>query len=289
MERLIDILPKTIHSLGVHKQYKMQSILFNWAKIVGGDIAAQSFPVAIEFGVLFLSVNNSVWCHHLSMMKHEIIHQVNQFAKDLIVKDVRFKNQSVKEFVKETEPEETEFDLGRRLRDVALTAEELREAERRCADVKEEKLKWRIFNLYKKHLRLNKLKREADWHPCAACGALCPKERTYCHVCGARERTKRIKSIRALLHEVPWATYAEINQYVPCVAEEYIDAKITLLNWYAGEMDKDNAGMSAKILTMLFTGAKHNELSERLIEKTVAKFRRKDYVSASRGRHGSRA
>ena len=68
-----------IHSIGVNKQYKSQLIFFYWSKIVGHDIAAQSKPAELKYGILFLTVKNSVWSHHLSMMKIDIVAKINNF------------------------------------------------------------------------------------------------------------------------------------------------------------------------------------------------------------------
>lgn len=283
MQQITDILPKMVESLGIQKQYKTQLILFYWDKIVGPDIAAQSFPVNVEYGVLFLCVDNSVWCHHLSMMKTDLIQKVNQFIGEALVRDIRFKNHLFRRARAEEDGDKEEKSIGAQLKRVRLEPEEEWRVDAECADIKEDRVKACISRLYRKHLKFNKLKKNSNWHKCAGCDTLCPEDRQYCHVCELERRHINLSKIRQALSDVPWATYAEINRHIPCTPQEYIDAKVTLLHLVSGRIGKEEAyGIEAKMLTMLFTGAKHDALSDRLIQKTLAKFRRKAYVSAFR-------
>lgn len=283
LQKVMDILPKMVESLGFHKQYKAQLILFYWEKIVGTDIAAQSCPVNVEYGTLFISVKNSVWCHHLLMMKTDLIQKVNAFVGDLIVKDVRFKNHLFADKIRSEKTEELEFNLKNELKEITLDRREIEVAAQKCKIVGEDRLKRRIFHVYRKHLILDKYKRMRMWHLCAGCETLCPKEEMYCSICELERKRLKAEKIRGLLREVPWATYGEINQHEACSPEAYIDAKLTLLSQIAEQInDDDERGIPAKTLTMLFTGAKHDELNPQLVQKTMAKFRRKVYVSTPR-------
>lgn len=283
LQAITEIIPKMVDAMGFHKQYRTKLVLFCWNKIVGEEIAAQSAPVSIEFGVLFLSVHNSVWCHHLSMMKPELICKVNQFAGEPIVKDIRFRNQPVSLHLPAEDEAEQTVNFAKEIKRFRLSRDEMEQAERQCAPVEEEKLRKRLLRIYQKQLLLNQCKRLSDWHACACCNALCPKEETHCMVCALEEKQEKLTQIRGLLAEVPWATYGEIHQYVPCTTDEYIDAKVTLLSRLADQIEEDETdSLRVKTLAMLFTGAKHDALNDRLIQSTIAKFRRKTYVSAPR-------
>lgn len=280
MEQVKEILPQMVSSLGINKNYKTQLAIFNWEKIVGKDIAAQSSPLSVEYNVLFISVNNSVWCHHLSMMKADIIFKVNQFVGEPLIKDIRFRTEYFKNKTNDDEQEVEEVNIARELRKVKLDANEVNSAKQLVENVVEEKLQDKIAKLYQKHLAFNKLKKAKQWHKCEKCDTLCPKESQYCSVCKIELKKEKHTAIRKILLEVPWVTYAEVNNYVACTADEYIDAKITLIRIFASNLNLDKGednevNMNLMTLTMLFTGAKHDEVNEKLINKTIAKFRRK--------------
>ncbi|WP_110954555.1 DUF721 domain-containing protein [Anaerosinus massiliensis] len=275
MEKIKEILPKMVTGLGIHKKYKAQMAIFHWEEIVGKDIAAQSSPIQIEYDVLLLSVNNSVWCHHLSMMKADIIFKVNQFIGEPFVKDIRFRTQYDKNKKTALNEENEDINIGKEIRKIQLDRNEIQCAKKIAQNVSEDKLQMRIQRIYQKHLAFNKFKKAKEWHKCEKCDTLCPRENKYCNACKLAIKKKRHEDIRKILLEVPWVTYAEVNKYVPCTADEYIDAKITLLRVFAGHLNKEDNDMDIMMLTMLFTGAKHDEVNDKLIDQTIAKFRRK--------------
>lgn len=280
LEQVKEILPQMVNNLGINKNYKTQLAIFNWEKIVGKDIAAQSSPLSVEYNVLFISVNNSVWCHHLSMMKADIIFKVNQFVGEPLIKDIRFRTEYFKKKTNDEQQEIEEVNIARELRKVRLDANEVNTAKQIVENVVEEKLQDKIAKIYQKHLAFNKLKKAKQWHKCEKCDTLCPKESQYCSVCKIELKKEKHAAIRKILLEVPWVTYAEVNSYVACTADEYIDAKITLIRIFASNLNLDKGedntiDMNLMTLTMLFTGAKHDEVNEKLINKTIAKFRRK--------------
>lgn len=272
-----------IDTLSMQKKYKAQLILFYWAKIVGDDIAAQSTPVNVEYHTLFLSVHNSVWCHHLSMMKVDMIFKVNTFIGEPLIKDIRFRNQPLNAQEKWIEPADKRINLDKELKNIHLDQQEKELAAQYCGQIQEAPLKKRLLQIYAKHLRFKKFKLLHDWHNCANCTTLCPKDQQYCNSCALEKRHVHLANIRKLLREVPWATYAEINQHIPCSIDAYTDAKVSLLNKIAGQINADDSSsLEVKTLAMLFTGARHDMLNDKLIQKTLSKFRRKTYVSASR-------
>lgn len=286
MEQLKDILPKTVEGLKISKQYKAKQALFHWNEIVGNSIAAQSIPLDIEYGTLFIYVKNSVWCHHLMMMKADIIFKFNQFAGEPLIRDIQFRNNYRAIDNQIVLEQEQEDNLGQNLRKIRLSPEELQHVEEITAEIKEEELKKSIKRLYRKQLAFTKYKEQHKYHPCAKCGSLCPNESQYCWFCALEIKQERHRAIRQILASAPWSSYAEVHAYISCSSQEYIDAKITLINLYAGKIvnmkEYQPDDMNLSILTMLFTGAKFDVLSDKLRKKTFAKFRRRQYVSASR-------
>lgn len=283
MKQLRDILPVTLQNLGLTKRYNTEWAMLHWPEIVGRDIAAHAVPVNVQKGTIVLAVNNSVWCHHLSMMKEEIIDKLNGFIGEKLITDIRFQAgylQNDKNINLDNEKMET---INQKLKLVKLDEAEIEQAGYLVRPVAEEQLQRKLFKIIKKHLAFKKLKKLNNWHKCAACDSLCPGELTYCSVCAIEHREKRLSNIRQLLIEAPWLTYAELCKYAECLPEEFIRAKTALILFYTNEM---NSGNSEKLdtltLVMLVTGAKPGDVTEKLMKKTLDKFRRKNYVPTPR-------
>lgn len=283
MQQLANILPDMISSLGINKKYKSNLIIFHWQKIVGNDVALQSTPICIEYGVLFLSVKNSVWSHHLAMMKDEVIQKINNFVEDCLVRDIRFKNHLYSKTNNLKEEDSDLLDLAKELNKIMLSPQEILKSHQECSFISDEAIKKRILNVYQKNLKFNKYKKLQGWHECNNCETLCEDNEEYCKSCALIQRQNKMISIQRELNNVPWATYGEINKYIKCSAHEYIDAKVSLLQQIANSLGViDESSLQAKTLTMLFNGARYEDLSPKLIRKTVTKFRRNNYVSSSR-------
>ena len=122
MNSVGEVLSRTIEALPIRKLFREKQILWSWPEIMGKEIAEQSTAVSIEFGVLYLAIQNSVWCHHLSMMKREIMQKVNAFVGEPLVRDIKFRSwNKVLQRQREPEEETAEYALFDRLRTVSLT------------------------------------------------------------------------------------------------------------------------------------------------------------------------
>ncbi len=263
-----------IHSIGVNKQYKSQLIFFYWSKIVGHDIAAQSKPAEIEYGILFLTVKNSVWSHHLSMMKIDIIAKINHFIGEALVKDIRFRNYEFDDTVKTIEKKNEGPNLGKFLRHVTLEKKEIEQVNQQCELIQDENLRVQLVRLYQKNLKLHKLEKQYDWHPCQKCQVLCPKEQLYCNICERESRHEIEAKIRKILSDVPWARYADIYKYISCSQDMVNKERVKMMQKLVTHVDpEDSSSMDAKTLTMLYRCIPPDQLNEDLIKKTLYKFR----------------
>lgn len=283
MNQLRDILPSTLQNLGLAKRYNTESAILHWPEIVGKDIAVHAVPTSVQRGTLLIAVNNSVWCHHLSMMKEEIIYKLNAFIGEKAIIDIRFQAGYLKKDKNTNQDKEKLETINQKLRFIQLDESELQQASDLAKHTAETKLRQKVFKIIKKHLAFKKLKKLNNWHKCAACESLCPKELTYCSVCSLENREAKLSNIRQLLTEAPWLTYAELCKYLECLPEEFIRAKTALTVFLANEI---NSGRSENLqvltLVMLVTGAKPEDVTENLTKKTLDKFRRKSYVSTPR-------
>lgn len=62
-----------------------------WREAVGDQIASRARPLSFRDGILTVAVSGSAWLQQLSLMKPEIIQNVNEAADEEIVKDIFFK------------------------------------------------------------------------------------------------------------------------------------------------------------------------------------------------------
>lgn len=280
MIKINKIISKAINEKALNKDINLQkftvyNVLYNWEKIVGKDIALQSIPISIDNKILFIAVNSSVWCQHLSMLKDDIIYKINKFAGILLVEDLKFRNQYYSKN-KNNIVEKKEYNLANKIAQVKLTKEENDNIKNLTDNISDEVLRNNIKNVIRKNIAFNKIKNENNWHKCLNCNALCAKQEEYCTVCKIENKNKKASEIRKLLIEAPWLTYAELNKYQKCTPKEFINEKVILLNYYADLVanNKDNK-IYTLTLVMLFNGAKMEEINDNLIQKTLIKFRRK--------------
>ncbi len=282
MKQLGDILFDTLQDLGMAKRYRAESAILHWPKIVGQDIAAHAVPIAVQRDIMVISVDNSVWCHHLSMMKEDVINKVNDFIGEKLIVDIRFKAGYLEKNQNYNQDKENFKTINQKLKLIRLDQEELQEAEALVRNVSEAGLQQKVLNIIKKQMAFTKLKKLNSWHKCSGCESLCPPELTYCTVCSLEDKEKKMGNIRKLLIEAPWLTYAELSKYIECLPEEFINAKTTLIIFFANSVKhSQHDNLEVMTLVMLVTGAKPEDVTEKLVQKTLAKFGRKNYVFTS--------
>lgn len=277
MQKIENILAVTIRNMGIQKKYNAQSVIVHWKKIVGDDIANHSYPVIVQSGILLIAVNNSVWCHHLSMMKDNIITKINDFIGEKLILDIRFQAGNSKNPPKyENTGNEIEYPIKYKLSKIKLNAAELQEIQETAAPVQDNYLKQKIIRIMRKNVALNKLKEEEHWHECSNCCVLCPPEQIHCSVCKLTEKHNVIVKIISTLKEIPWIRHHELNDHIACTDEEFHQAKYTLVSSIGRAIqDGDTDRFNIMIFIMLTTGAKIDGINEAVINKTLDKFRRK--------------
>jgi predicted nucleic acid-binding Zn ribbon protein len=91
-ERIGKILARSLKSLEIDRRLKEESILLNWGRVVGERIASKANPVKVKDSILFVSVENASWRNELMFMKRKIVRELNQWAKDNVIRDIIFTN-----------------------------------------------------------------------------------------------------------------------------------------------------------------------------------------------------
>lgn len=274
MQKMTDIIPMTLRNMGLQKKYNSQSILVHWKKIVGDEIAIHAYPIVVQNGIVVLGVNNSVWCHHLSMMKENIISKINDFIGEKIISDIRFQAGYLQKLQNE---EHTNIDaLRSQKHKIKLDAPDHKIIYQAAENVHDNYLKQKIIRVMRRDFILKKLKKQNNWHQCASCTVLCPPEESYCSVCKLAKKQEVITKIIGTLKQIPWIRHHELNEHIPCTDEEFHQAKYTLVSSIGRAIqDGDTDRFNIMIFIMLTTGAKIEAINEAVINKTLGKFRRK--------------
>ncbi len=101
MGNMYGIYKAILRERGIWDKVKQEEAILKWPELAGEKIASKSKAVKINKGVLWIRVKDSVWLHHLSMMKVQIREKFNEFLDKNLIKDIYF-------FVGEIEAEEKE-------------------------------------------------------------------------------------------------------------------------------------------------------------------------------------
>jgi hypothetical protein len=277
MQKMKDIVSNTIRNLGLQKPYNDQSVIVHWSEIVGDDIAANAYARSVQQGTLMVSVNSSVWSHHLSMMKESIIDKINQFIGYKLIFDIRFQ---AGYFSNSQNEEDTAINtipnIKYQLSKVKLDEYDVQTMQETSNHISDKYLKQKILRIMRKDFALKKIKKQHNWHQCASCTVLCPPEETYCIACTLNKKQKLLYTIINTLKEIPWIRYAELHEHITCTEEEFQQAKYTLTAFISRDIQEgDNDKFKVMSFIMLTTGAKIEAVNDAIINKTLEKFRRK--------------
>lgn len=75
---IADAVSATLQRLGLEGRVRQHDIWRIWPLVVGPQIARHAQPVSVWQGRLIVNVTDSVWLHHLSMMRHRLVRAVNE-------------------------------------------------------------------------------------------------------------------------------------------------------------------------------------------------------------------
>ena len=90
LQKLGDVLQKTLKNLNISRDFTDQNILNAWNKAVGPQISAQTHPDRLRKNTLFVKVSNSIWMHQLQFMKFDIIDKTNKILGKEMIKNIYF-------------------------------------------------------------------------------------------------------------------------------------------------------------------------------------------------------
>lgn len=67
------------------------TVIQRWAEIVGKIISSHTQPLRVKGKVLFVGVDSSIWANELSLLKMQIISDINKTIGQNIISDIYFK------------------------------------------------------------------------------------------------------------------------------------------------------------------------------------------------------
>jgi predicted nucleic acid-binding Zn ribbon protein len=90
-EMLGETLAEFLKARGLDARVKRNAILFEWAGLVGAQIAKVTTPRTItEDGVLFVGVQNHAWMNELSLMESQLLARINAREGQKPIKRIRW-------------------------------------------------------------------------------------------------------------------------------------------------------------------------------------------------------
>lgn len=84
-------IQSSLRRLGIVRKVKRSQAVAMWEDVVGPAAAKVSKAVTCRDGILFVEVKNSVWATELSLLKRDILKQLNRRLGGGTVKDIRFR------------------------------------------------------------------------------------------------------------------------------------------------------------------------------------------------------
>ena len=274
-----DCVKLGLHSIDekIYIAYLRQSIFYNWAKIVGENVAKKIKPLRIRFKTLSVYGVDASYNNQLYFYKSIFIKNINDFAGQELINDIKFGSPNERptedDEIYQPPPDKKTHDL----KNVRLTDAEIREIEEDCKQVQDEDLRNTIIKTSINRAKLEKYHRQKDWHECKKCAALCPPAQTFCYSCEMHERAELRRQIRKIFRDAPWITYAEvfneIKRTMPdmlreCIPETVESERTSLIQEIAGSLDHKNE-MEVKLLTMLYKRIPVEQLNDKVISKAL--------------------
>ncbi len=287
LETVETILPRWVASKGPRfatnfLEYQLYS---HWSDIVGDVLARKLTPMGIRKKTLYLYGLDATMNQEAMFRQQMILQRINAYAGKEIVRQLRISARlwqdpdtkdigAVKQLLAR-QKQRAQHDIGRAIRQTALSGEETQHAAQLAQKVDDHELGQAIQRAFQHHLQYNKLKEQHDWHPCAVCGTLCPPEQTYCQRCSQAHADKVHEAVAEVLRDVPWARYPEVHRYVPeCTPALVSIVRQGLVQQLAREVDvRDHQSMKARTLVMLYRCLPPEQLTEEKIERALYSLR----------------
>ena len=85
-----DFLSKSLKKMASRADLELLELWECWTEAVGKEVAEHTRPKAFRGTLLHVTVDSSVWMHHLTLMKGEILRGINEKLGEEVLSDLRF-------------------------------------------------------------------------------------------------------------------------------------------------------------------------------------------------------
>ena len=268
------IIPKAMKKLGLLKEYKKHQIFYSWGEIVGKEMGKHISPQDFEFGILYVYATSSVWANNFQYLKLEVIEKLNTFLGFDLIKDIQFTRVRNKNRQTYSAILERKVDLGKYVKKMPITDEDMIIAKERVKNIKDDKLKDKLISVYLKGIQLTKLKEAYGWIACERCRRLTPKDKPICFSCQREINQEIQEEILIILQEMPWATYKDIEEYVDCTPDMVKKQRDRLIQTIASQLSPDDCtSIEAMKLVMLYKSIPPDKLNDYIVKDVLNKLR----------------
>ena len=90
VQSISGVLPALLRELGLEAGIVGWRAVKEWPDAVGPRIARRAHGVSFQDGTLVVEVEGSAWLHELSMLKGDLVRQLNRRLGSTHVRDLRF-------------------------------------------------------------------------------------------------------------------------------------------------------------------------------------------------------
>lgn len=274
LENIKYVFENALPSMRIGTQFQRHMVMYQWPDIVGKEIAKHAKPVKMEHKKLFIYTTHPAWGDQLKYMAGDICAKINKHFHSSLVKELIFVNYNraaeKAEELKIKDPYEDS--LAEKIKRVQLSEDEQNQLNTACSQVENKDLQQVLARCGANLKRLNKYRQQNGWHTCATdgCQSLCEPAEKYCQGCQRDRRNAKKKHLQQQFIELPWVSYKEMNDIVPCTQEEYTEARTTTLRRLSEQVYYgDTESIEAKTLVMLYRSLPPEQLSEEVMTKTM--------------------
>ena len=185
-EKITEILPRFVSSLGQGKAYQTQLLIYHWEKIVGSSIAGHVRPVRMDFRTLFLAADAPVWANELRYMERDLIDKINAFVCEELVREIKFCSPKEQGNARRYEKEEP---LPEK---IIPKKEEYEKTSSFISEIDNDALRFAASRALAQNFARRRSLKEQGWHTCASCDRMVPSEETYCVFCGQQKKEENM-------------------------------------------------------------------------------------------------
>jgi predicted nucleic acid-binding Zn ribbon protein len=92
VQSISGVLPALLRSLGLETGVMGWRAVREWPDAVGPGVARRTRAVSFQEGTLLVEVEGSAWLHELTMLRRDLLRQLNQHLGAPLVRELNFIN-----------------------------------------------------------------------------------------------------------------------------------------------------------------------------------------------------